>query len=137
MPIIVTFDLCGVGADEGHHNYIRSAFERLGWERLGGSAYRYPPISSGQSASEDWLNYVAPALMLLRSYAIWAQPHGKSLAKFTVDVHSSSGFSLQPTVGIPPASGATVPLQQPTVQQFGEKKLREWIDSAEWPYLTI
>jgi len=42
VPVIVTFDV--EGAQPPEHNRIQSLFERLGWEALGGTAYRYPRL---------------------------------------------------------------------------------------------
>jgi hypothetical protein len=64
LPIIVTFDLSRPTPLE--LNRIRGAFERLGWEHLGNTAYRYPRLRDAVQ-TEDWLNRVVPALMLLRS----------------------------------------------------------------------
>ena len=49
-------------------NRLRGAFERLRWEHLGNTAYRYPVLGS-QEPTEDWFNHVVPALMLLRAFA--------------------------------------------------------------------
>jgi hypothetical protein len=64
MPITISYDI--TTDDNNHHNYIRSMFERFGWERLGGSVLRYEM----RDAQEDWLNDVAPALMIFRSYLL-------------------------------------------------------------------
>ena len=66
MPIIVTFDLSRPRPRE--LNRIRGAFEQFGWERLGNTAYRYPPLRE-QPQAEDWFNRVVPALMFLRAYS--------------------------------------------------------------------
>lgn len=65
MPVVVTFDLKNPSSSS--LNRIRGFFERLGWERLGNTAYRYPKLH-GQHPTEDWFNHVIPALMLLRSF---------------------------------------------------------------------
>ena len=65
MPITVTFDIDRPTSQE--LNRIRGFFERLGWEHLGNTAYRYPKLH-GQHATEDWFNHVIPALMLLRAF---------------------------------------------------------------------
>ncbi len=62
MPVILTLDVENAGP--GEHNRIQSAFERLGWEALGGTAYRYPKLGAEQP-TEDWFNHVIPALMLV------------------------------------------------------------------------
>ncbi len=69
MPITVTFDIQRPTPQE--LNRIRGFFERLGWENLGNTAYRYPKLH-GQHPTEGWFNHVIPALMLLRTFARYA-----------------------------------------------------------------
>jgi hypothetical protein len=64
VPITVTFDIQRPTSQELKR--IRSFFERLGWEHLGNTAYRYPQLR-GEHVVEDWFNHVIPALMLLRA----------------------------------------------------------------------
>lgn len=42
MPVLLTYDL--EGAEQAEYNRLQSMFERLGWEKLGGSSYRYPRL---------------------------------------------------------------------------------------------
>jgi hypothetical protein len=51
MPITVTFDVRNPTSAE--LNRIRGRVERLGWEHLGNTAYRYPKLH-GQHPTEDW-----------------------------------------------------------------------------------
>jgi hypothetical protein len=67
MPITLSFDI--KGAPPGERNRLQSMFERLGWENLRGSSYRYPPLDEHPKA-EDWFNRVVPALMLFRQYLL-------------------------------------------------------------------
>ncbi len=50
MPIVVTFDLSRHRPRE--LNRIRGAFEQFGWERLGNTAYRYPPLGDEPEAED-------------------------------------------------------------------------------------
>ena len=90
MPIIVTFDIQNPAPQE--LNRIRGFFERLGWEHLGNTAYRYPKLH-GQHPTEDWFNHVIPALMMLRAFARQAAATGRNIRKFSLDVQSSTGFN--------------------------------------------
>src|SRR5438105_11200570 len=98
VPITVTFDIQSPTPAE--LNRIRGFFERLGWEHLGNTAYRYPKFH-GQHPTEDWFNHVLPALMLLRAFARYAAMTGRNLRKFSIDVQSSTGFNSLTNVGTP------------------------------------
>ncbi len=132
MPIVLTFDLQNY--EPNHHSYLRSALERLGWQNLGGTSFRYPKLGSTQPV-EDWFNYVIPALMLVRAYA---SKYPGRIAKFTLDTQSSSGYDPAAGYGNPPlkAMDFDFKIYPPTVQQFGEKKLIEWIDAIDSPTST-
>ena len=95
----MTFDISGPTPLE--LNRIRSFFERLGWDRLGNTAYRYPRLHTPPSA-EDWFNHVIPALMLLRAFARHAMTTGRNISKFSIDVQSSTGFDPLTGTGTPP-----------------------------------
>lgn len=103
MPVLVTFD---VEAPTPHElNRIRGAFERLGWQHLGNTAYRYPRLHQ-QGQLEDWFNHVIPALMLLRAYARYVQETGRALQRFSIDVHGSTGRDPATNTGALPMPGA-------------------------------
>ena len=130
MPIIVTFDIAkGNVSDYGR---IQSFFERFGWENLGGTAYRYPPLGVEDSA-EDWFNRVIPALMLLREALLKAKLNKRRLYRFTLDVQSSTGYAYK-RYGKPPVSSKNIRLETPSNLQFGEKNLRDWLTKVEYPY---
>lgn len=133
MPITVTFDI--VRPTSLELNRLRSAFERLGWEHLGNTAYRYPKLHQ-HDAVEDWFNHVVPALMLLRSFAVSLLAGGRSLRKFSLDVQSSTGYNPLTNVGTPPLAADNVPLEPPTRHNtaFGLQNLIDWLDGVEWPY---
>lgn len=133
MPIIVTFDLTEPTPAE--LNRLRGAFERLGWERLGNTAYRYPRLQD-RAPTEDWFNHVLPALMLLRALALHAQRTGRSLDKFTLDVQSSTGFDPLTQTGTPPQPAEQIRFSQPSRsgRAFGLQNLQQWLDGMQWPY---
>jgi hypothetical protein len=131
MPIVVTFDL--ENYVENDHTRIRTFFETLGWQRLGGTAFRYPHLGAEANVPEDWFNHVVPALMLLRTYAV-DHPSG-TLSRFSVDVQSSTGFDSGSGFGSAPTAGAHMPMHAPRYPNvFPEDKVREWIDVSDWPY---
>lgn len=133
MPITVTFDLETPKSND--LNRIRGAFERLGWERLGNTAYRYPKLHS-QHPTEDWLNHVIPALMMLRAFAINGPSAGFSVTKFSIDVQSSTGYNPETDVGALPAPSQNITFSLPSDagKAFGLKNLKEWLDGIQWPY---
>lgn len=133
MPITVTFDLSNPAPSD--LNRIRGFFERLGWEHLGNTAYRYPKLHS-EHATEDWFNHVVPALMLLRAFAQVAPRTGCSVDKFSIDVQSSTGYNPITDVGTPPLPSAEITFSQPSRSGriFGKQRLNDWLDAITWPY---
>lgn len=127
MPVIFSFDLEGAAPVE--HNRLQSMFERFGWERLGGSSYRYPELGSDEP-TEDWLNNVVPALMLFRAYAVKA----KKVVRYSLDVQTSTGYNPARGYGAAPADSTSLAWSSASNQQFGKKKLTDWIDKIEFPY---
>jgi hypothetical protein len=133
VPITVTFDIVRPTPAELHR--IRGFFERLGWEHLGNTAYRYPTLDNTQP-TEDWFNHIIPALMLLRAFARHAAATGRDLRIFSLDVQSSTGFNPLTNVGTPPLPAAQITYSQPSRpgQNFGRRRLEQWIDGITWPY---
>ena|SRR3990172_3943071 len=134
MPITVTFDLKKARSKD--LNRIRGFFERLGWEHLGNTAYRYPKLHS-EHPTEDWFNHVVPALMMLRTFALNAPKVGITLAKFSIDVQSTTGFNPETKVGRLPVGADHVTFSDPSDagKAFGQQKLKDWLDGVEWPYV--
>lgn len=119
MPIMFSYDVRQTDDTDKHdHDFhrLQSMMERLGWQRVGGSCYRYPPL--GESTDEDWLNQVVPALMLFRAYVLKRRLR---LDRYTLEAHSSTGHiehkleSRQAT---------------PTDGTFGQAKLTQWLDDV-------
>lgn len=136
MPITVTFDIAGPAPLE--LNRIRGAFERLGWEHLGNTAYRYPKLH-GQHPTEDWFNHVIPVLMLLRAFARHVAATGRNIRKFSIDVQSSTGLNPVTNVGHPPLPAGQITYSQPSRagRSFGQQCLQDWIDGISWPYQQL
>jgi hypothetical protein len=133
VPITVTFDIEQPTPDE--LNRVRGFFERLGWEHLGNTAYRYPKLHK-RDAVEDWFNHVIPALMLLRAFARHIVADGRDITKFSIDVQSSTGFNPTTGVGTLPLAGPDVPQSPPSRsgEKFGRRRLIDWLDGVAWPY---
>jgi hypothetical protein len=133
VPIVVTFDVQSPTPQE--LNRIRGFFERLGWEHLGNTAYRYPKLH-GQHPTEDWFNHVIPALMMLRAFARHAATTGRNLRKFSIDVQSSTGFNPITNVGTPPLPANQITYSQPSRsgRAFAKQRLEAWLDGVAWPY---
>lgn len=133
MPITVTFDIERPTSLE--LNRLRSAFERLGWEHLGNTAYRYPQLHQ-HNAVEDWFNHIVPALMLLRAFAVHLLADGRALDKFSIDVQSSTGYDPVTGVGTPPLAADDVSYSPPSRGgfAFGLRNLKDWLDGVTWPY---
>lgn len=136
MPITLTFDIdTGSVQDANDRTRIQVAFLRLGWEHIGGSAWRYPVLGTAH-ASEDWFNHVIPALMYFRSII---EHSGMVVTKFALDAHSEAGYRAAAAGNA--ATGQSIqPAQQivmyPTglqanhEEKLSEDRLREFIADA-------
>ena len=130
MSITFTFDLQHASSVE--YNYIQSFFERLGWQRRGGSTYRYPGLDIEQDETiEDWFNHVIPALMLFRAYVV---DSGRNLTRATLDVQSSVELDYLTGTGVPPLPSEEIDFYEPNNAQFAESRLTDWLDDVEFPY---
>src|SRR5271165_6375409 len=136
MPIIVTFDVERPTSSE--LNRIRGFFERLGWEHLGNTAYRYPKLH-GDHPTEDWFNHVIPALMMLRAFARHAASTGRNLHKCSIDVQSSTGFNPTTQTGTLPLPAGEITYSQLSRfgRSFAQQRLETWIDGIGWPYTAL
>lgn len=123
MPITITYDVTDL--DGNDRTRIRSAFERFGWQHIGGSTFRYPSFAHND-AFEDWLNCVVPALHFFRSFLL---KKSITLSAFTLDTHSSSCFKGN-AAGVAPKDGPALPLQNPINVQMGEQALRDWVSKC-------
>lgn len=124
MPVTFTFDIESESVlDPNDRTRIQVAFLRLGWEHIGGSAWRYPAIGSAHD-SEDWLNHVIPALMYFRSLIEHSEMR---VTKFTIDAHSEAGYrgDVDPPVGQPIVNGVDIQMYTPGLQEDHENKLSE------------
>ena len=134
MPVTLTFDIEDASvADANDRERIFLAFERLGWENIGGSCWRYPKLADVQQhASEDWFNHVIPALMYFRSLI---EHSGMNVTQFTIDAHSEAGYRQgQPAVGQPIRAGNIIATYPSTHggAVLSEQRLKKFIsDCAE------
>ena len=133
MPVMFSFDIKGAPPIE--RNRIQSFFERLGWENVGGSSYRYPRLGELDEGAEDWFNHIVPALMLFRSYVLTCR---RPLRKYSLDVQSTGGYNRERQFGQPPRranrGAQRASLRQPTNNAFGAANLRDWLDGVVYPY---
>ncbi|MET3626966.1 hypothetical protein ABIC51_001786 [Burkholderia sp. 572] len=132
MPITVTFDIDDASVLDGNdRTRILACFTRLGWERVGGSAWRYPALGTA-NVSEDWMNHVIPALMYLRSIACHAN---LDVYNFTIDAHSEAGHRGQanPPLGEPITQAAQITMYPTNAAYNGvlsEQRLRDFIQAS-------
>jgi hypothetical protein len=125
MPITISYDFHGASPND--RNYVRSALERFGWRRLGGSVFRYP---AENGASEDWLNEVAPALTFLRSYVV---RKNMNLTRFTIDSMSVAHVDLSDpgaTVGNGPLPTIHLAGAAPSNPQSSLQTIQDSVDAA-------
>lgn len=128
MPITLTFDIDNnTVRDPNDRNRIIACFTRLGWEHIGGSAWRYPALGT-ENVSEDWFNHVIPALMYFRSLV----EHGEfNVYRFTIDAHSEAGHRgrANPQLGQPIRPASQI-VMYPADQVLSEDRLRTFIRDA-------
>jgi hypothetical protein len=129
MPITITYDFSVKSGN--HHSYVRSSFERFGWEQIGGSTVTYSGRMIGGRLQEDWFNDVAPAIMHFRSYVL---KHKLKLNKFTINAASFSIVDYTPSnkkkLGRRPLAGSNLKLKKPTNNQSSAKRLQAFVDSC-------
>ena len=134
MPVLFQFDLDTDSVqDANDRTRIQVAFLRLGWEHVGGSAWRYPVIGT-LNASEDWFNHVIPAFMYFRSII---EHSGIRVTKFTIESHSSVGHrgdNIQ-LIGEPIRATANITMYPPNLDTaresvLSENRLKEFIAAA-------
>lgn len=136
MPIVVTYDADTETIEDNDRNRIVLAFKRLGWEHVGGSAFRYPKLDAGPHPSEDWFNHVIPALMFFRAMV---EKKKITLKRFTIEAHSSPGSGK---AGADLLSAADITMYEPlhtdtqvrmsdaTQAVLSEARLRQWIQAV-------
>jgi hypothetical protein len=125
VPVTFTFDIEDNSVkDANDRTRIQMAFLRLGWEHIGGSAWRYPALNASPHPSEDWMNHVVPALMYFRSLV---EHSGMRVTKFTIDAHSEAGYRSggATPVGQAILPGANIPMYTTGIQQSQDDKLSE------------
>ena len=132
MPITVTFDIDDATVLDGNdRTRILTCFTRFGWERVGGSAWRYPALGT-ENVSEDWFNHVIPALMYLRSLACHAN---LNVYNFTIDAHSEAGHRgrADPPLGEPIRQAANIAMYDTIPAYDGvlsEQRLQRFLQDA-------
>lgn len=125
MPIMFSYNF--TGAAPADNNKVQCVLERLGWERVGSSSYRYPPLNA-RAAPEDWFNRVIPGLMFFRAYALKNRDR-IAVELFSIDAQTSTGRSTN--AGNAMTGGADIGLADPTSPaHFGEQRLRDWLDAV-------
>lgn len=128
VPVTFTFDFDDATVlDVNDRTRIRECFRRLGWEHIGGSAWRYPTLETEGHPSEDWFNHVIPALMYFRSIVAHA---GITVTKFTLDAHSEAGYKLDPFgahIGQPIQDDQHITMYPSQEAILSEPRLREFL----------
>ncbi|HVS39466.1 MAG TPA: hypothetical protein VMS17_28165 [Gemmataceae bacterium] len=134
MPIVFSFDLANYDTKRSDHQRIVSAFGRFGWQHIGGSAFRYPPLGlQGKDPQpKDWFNRVIPALMLSRAFI---RRTGVTLTRCTLEAHSSTGYESKPgsedgDYGKLPADAEAVLLDGREYHYFGRRQLGNWLNGV-------
>lgn len=130
MPITLTFDFDDATvADQNDRQRIIECFTRLGWEHIGGSAWRYPTLGTDGHPSEDWFNHVIPALMYFRCIVTHA---GITVTKFALDAHSEAGYRLDTGqhIGTPIHGSQNVVMYPNAGIAFSASRLRDFLQDC-------
>lgn len=137
MPVVLTYDADSNTIDPNDRTRLSLAFQRFGWEHIGGSAFRYPRIEQGSHPSEDWFNHVVPALMFFRALV---EKKKVTIKRFTIEAHSSPGSGK---AGADIATFAKIKMYEPTHSDTGQplstktkavlsaQRLRAWVSAAQ------
>lgn len=129
MPITITYDIDEKSiTDVNDRTRITLCFRRLGWEHIGGSAWRYPSLGT-ENVSEDWFNHVIPALMYFRSLVCHAN---LSVYNFTIDAHSEAGHRgrANPPLGEPIKQAADMTMYAYDEAVLSENRLRDFFQAC-------
>lgn len=126
MPITFTFDVEQATANSNDRARVVACFKRLGWEHIGGSAWRYPALGT-ENVSEDWFNQVVPALMYFRSMACHAD---WNVSRFTLDAHSEAGYRAAEGLGAKIEDGEGIKMYETDAAVLSEARLRQFISDA-------
>jgi len=127
MPVLFSYNI--TGTDPAISNRIQSIFERLGWQNIGGSSYRYPPLGTNPAIPEDWFNCVVPALMAFRSF-ILKHDATVSVQKFSLDVQSSTGQDPLNNTSAAIRRADRSNFSQNALETFGAQNLENWINGT-------
>lgn len=128
MPIMFSYNVEFAMPEE--YNRIQSLFERFGWQRVGGSCYRYPEVQT-KPKPEDWFNNVVPALMCFRAFILKKK---LVITDMSLDAQSSTGFkrvSSKNQIGNGILRATNMQWKAPKkAKAFGERNLKKWLDDV-------
>lgn len=119
MSVELTYDLDSGTCSPLERNRLRSLLERFGWVLAGGSVYRY---EADEGQKEDWLNEIAPSLMLFRSFVVC---HDIAVTRFTIKVNSD--VAADDTSSLHPRPITASDLYEPENKAFGGSNLAKWV----------
>ena len=129
MALVFTYGI--TDARPVDHNRIQSFFERLHWEKVGQACYRYPRQNASRKnakgpSADQRMKQTIPALMLFLAYAEKRRLH---VSKCVLEGNASTGVSSKR-----PRKSAKrmseMPLAKTACRSFGEKVLRQWLDTV-------
>ena len=131
MPVTFSFDIEEASVqDANDRTRIQVSFSRFGWEHLGGSSWRYPPLGNSK-IPEDWFNHVIPALMYFRALV---EHSGIQVSSLTLDAHSEAGQRHSQGAGALAAASAislvAPPLDPGVLNKLSEARLRRFVQDA-------
>lgn len=130
MPVVLTYDFDTATADANDRNRINTMFKRLGWENIGGSAWRYPEFTTNH-ITEDWFNHAIPALMYFRSIVT---DRGISVTNYSLDVQSSAGYRSAANIGQGILAQGLITMYNPNTASadgvLSEQRLKDWIGTC-------
>lgn len=129
MPVSISFDISNGTTDDFAR--IRMNFQRLWWEPVGQSSWRYPRLER-RDQPEDFFNHVLPALEYLKTLAI---ERGGNISRYCLHIDSISDWrDGDEPVGTPILAADQLTLSVPgglDGPKLSEAKLRRFIARKE------
>lgn len=130
MPITVSFDIRDTRNNTDDRRKINLAFERCGFEHIGGSTWRFPKLGEPDDQA-DFMNY---GLLALDYFKTLVAARGIQVPKLIVQVHFEVAYNCQ--AAAPFLKGADLSLDLPeeygpSQAKLSESRLKKYVVDAQ------
>ena len=117
MTYRISYDVEGTSSD--HRTRIRLIFKRFGWQAVGGSSLRYPPVGQDERP-DDLFGQVIPALWCFRSFVA---AKGINVKAFSFSADAEADYREDLDLGHPIVPAAALQLVHSGESESMEKRL--------------